>query len=42
MYAQLASGDRGLILGLSFHLLPYFMNENSEGSDETVRMHRLV
>ena len=42
MYAQLAtSGARGLIFGLSLHLLPCFMNANSEGLGETVRMHML-
>ena len=30
------------IYGLSFHLLPYFMYTNSEGSGQTLQMHWLV
>ena len=30
------------IFGLSFHLLSFFIYESSLGSDETVRMHRLI
>ena len=31
-----SSGARGLIVGLILHILPYFMDASSEGSDKTM------
>ena len=35
MYAQLPSGARGLIFGLSLHAIPYFTYARSKGSGKT-------
>ena len=42
MYAKLPSGARGQDVGLSLHLLPYFMYGRNKGSDETAQMCKLV
>ena len=42
MYAQLSSGARGLILGLSLHLLSYIVHVNREGSGKFVHLQRLI
>ena len=41
-HAGVPSGARGLKFALSLHLHPFVMYASSEGSGETVRMHRLV
>ena len=42
VHAQPSSVARYLIFGRTLRLLPYFMCANSEGSGETVQMHRLA
>ena len=42
MYAQLTNRARALYFGLSLHLHPYFMYVASEGSGESVHLHRLT
>ena len=41
-YADVSSGARGLIFGLSLRLHPYFMYASSEGSSETAHLCRLT
>ena len=36
MYIQLSSGARGLIIGLSLHPLPYFVNASRKGSSKPI------
>ena len=42
MYVQLPRGTRGLIFGVTIHLLPYFKYTSSESSDKTGPMPRLI
>ena len=40
--ANLSSGAKGPIFGMSLHLQPYFAYVSSEGSGESVHVHRLA
>ena len=42
MYVKLPRGTRGLIFGVTIHLLPYLKYTSSESSDKTGPMPRLI